>query len=144
MFTWAGAGWGLGLGGPGGGLRQAGAGGLGVGGLEENRRRRLTHQVYRVLLVGLRQGGVAFQAPPGSQASSRGAGAFIPGVPVQPVVLRYPNKLVSEFSWACRSSKCSERPPVLAPAEHPPILAPEALLSWVAESWPVLEPGPLV
>lgn len=26
------------------------------------------------------------------------AGAFIPGVPVQPVVLRYPNKLVSVFS----------------------------------------------
>ncbi|KAB0347664.1 hypothetical protein FD754_012521, partial [Muntiacus muntjak] len=44
--------------------------------------------------------------PPGAGLSSRAQGAFIPGVPVQPVVLRYPNKLVSAFSWAHRSREC--------------------------------------
>lgn len=34
------------------------------------------------------------------------AGAFIPGVPVQPVVLRYPNQLVSVFSGSPVKAAC--------------------------------------
>lgn len=37
------------------------------------------------------------------------AGAFIPGVPVQPVVLRYPNQLVSTSPGPCRGGSRTSR-----------------------------------
>ena len=46
-----------------------------------------------------------------SQTSVVVAGAFIPGVPVQPVLLRYPNKLVSTEPHCGKPVKHSKQPP---------------------------------
>ncbi|KAJ8791118.1 hypothetical protein J1605_020788 [Eschrichtius robustus] len=53
-------------------------------------------------------------------------GAFIPGVPVQPVVLRYPNKLVSVFSW----HECPVNFLGLGIARYLRTLSPSTLAFW--------------
>lgn len=52
-----------------------------------------------------------------SKLSVAVTGAFIPGVPVQPVLLRYPNKLVSEQQVSLRGE--SQALPT-APGPQPP------------------------
>ncbi|XP_038444809.1 lysophosphatidylcholine acyltransferase 1-like [Canis lupus familiaris] len=70
-------------------------------------------------------------------------GAFIPGVPVQPVVLRYPNKLVRVFSWdsanclGMRISTCFSGQLLVSPTvQNSSVFVHKVPSSWVMERRP--------